>query len=62
MSILLTTSSIFASPSSESLTQAQKKQAVVRLLQSFVGGDPDAFSIIDPQHYTQHNLRLEDGL
>jgi predicted SnoaL-like aldol condensation-catalyzing enzyme len=62
MSILLTTSSISAPPSSESLTQAQKKQAVVRLLQSFAGGDPDAFSIIDPQHYTQHNLRLEDGL
>ncbi len=44
------------------LSLLQKKQAAVRLLESFAGGDPDALDIIDPQHYTQHNLRLEDGL
>jgi predicted SnoaL-like aldol condensation-catalyzing enzyme len=44
------------------LTREQKKVAVVRLLKSFAGGDPGALDVIDPEHYTQHNLRLEDGL
>ncbi len=62
MSILLTATSSGAPAAGEPLGQLQKKQAVVRLLKSFAGGDPDAFSIINPQRYTQHNLRLEDGL
>src|ERR1700759_338537 len=60
--LVMSTALTGASADAHSLTQLQKKQAVIRLLKSFAGGDPDAFAIIDPKHYRQHNLRLEDGL
>jgi predicted SnoaL-like aldol condensation-catalyzing enzyme len=62
MSILLSTTARSGSVVGEPLTQSGKKEAVVRLLKSFAGGDPDAFFIINAQRYKQHNLRLEDGL
>jgi hypothetical protein len=46
----------------QALTQVQRKEAVVRLLKSFAGGDPGALSIVNANRYTQRNLRLEDGL
>jgi hypothetical protein len=45
--------------SAATLTPPQKREAVVRLLNAFVGNDPQALDVIDPGQYIQHNLRAE---
>ena len=41
---------------------ADHRQEVVNLLKSIETGSPEAASIVDTQHYTQHNLMIGDGL
>jgi predicted SnoaL-like aldol condensation-catalyzing enzyme len=64
--LVMTISTIAAASSArtpdQALTQVERKEAVVRLLKSFAGSDPGALSIVNANRYTQHNLRLEDGL
>jgi predicted SnoaL-like aldol condensation-catalyzing enzyme len=44
------------------LIPPQYKQAVVDLLKSIETGDPGPVKAINPEHYTQHNLAVADGL
>lgn len=43
-------------------THMSNKQKVVDLLKSIETNDPTPVSYINPQHYTQHNLAVADGL
>jgi len=46
-------------PENDVMTQTQQ---VTELLRSIETGDPAPVAFIDPQHYTQHNLSVGDGL
>ncbi|HYO71457.1 MAG TPA: nuclear transport factor 2 family protein, partial [Archangium sp.] len=46
----------------ENPMSADKKQQVVALLKSLETGDRAAASVIDPNHYVQHNLAAGDGI
>jgi predicted SnoaL-like aldol condensation-catalyzing enzyme len=39
-----------------------RKNQVIELLKSNETGDPGAVSYVNPNHYTQHNLGVGDGL
>jgi predicted SnoaL-like aldol condensation-catalyzing enzyme len=50
------------SPFNGTSTMTDPKQQVVELLKSIETGDPKPLEYIDPDHYTQHNLAVADGL
>jgi predicted SnoaL-like aldol condensation-catalyzing enzyme len=49
-------------PSKESPMPVTQKQQVVDLLKAIETGASAPVAVIDPQHYTQHNLGAADGL
>ena len=46
----------------ESEMNKSNKDKAVALLNSIETGDQTAISYVNPAHYTQHNLAVEDGL
>ncbi|MEO8040693.1 MAG: nuclear transport factor 2 family protein [Betaproteobacteria bacterium] len=46
----------------EESARASPRQQVIELLKSIETGDPKPVAYIDPDHYTQHNLAVGDGL